>query len=404
MNIITLSQPESQLGSEFIALLSADRPYSRIVFVSAFTALRTILRLREGMLSMLDAGATVRFTIGVDLRGTSREVLDELLRWDCEVFVYHNPIRRVTFHPKIYLFERTSDATLFLGSNNLTDGGFYTNIEVATRYLFNLPADADEYARLLQPISSFIEPDEGPNVCRLDATLIETLSARGMLPTEIELRRSRRRRTGGPPADRPDLPQNPFSPVAVPQAPLLPRHIREEFASEQPIEIPEDEAAPPSGLPRPQGVLVWRKALPRTNALQVRAGSHPVGGVRLTQARFRNQQGQRIDQTTYFRTLFDDFDWEPELGGHPDQEHAFIPMRLIIRGYDYGIRNFEISHKPSGEAGQANYTTILRWGNFSRVIERENLTGAIFSLYETGDSNAPFFIEIRDAGENNTSQ
>ncbi len=117
----------------------------------------------------------------------------------------------------------------------------------------------------------------------------------------------------------------------------------------------------------------------------------------MTQAVFENPVGQRIDQTTYFRRLFDDYDWEPEQGGHADQEHTFVPMRIIIRGVDHGIHNFEISHKPSGEAGQANYTTILRWGrNFNGVIEHANLTHAVFSLYETPDSDAPFFIEITD--------
>src|SRR5450756_2086478 len=114
----TLSQPESQLGAEFTELLAADRPYKRIIFVSAFTALRTILRLRERMLSAAESEASVRLIVGIDLGGTSREVLEELLRWDCEVFVYHNPLARATFHPKIYLFERESDSTLFLGSNN----------------------------------------------------------------------------------------------------------------------------------------------------------------------------------------------------------------------------------------------------------------------------------------------
>jgi hypothetical protein len=46
--------------------------------------------------------------------------------------------------------------------------------------------------------------------------------------------------------------------------------------------------------------------------LQVDAGTHHVGGVRLTQAEFENPPGQRIDQTTYFRNLFREFQWEAE--------------------------------------------------------------------------------------------
>jgi hypothetical protein len=355
----TLSQPEFQLGNEFSALLALDRSYTRIIFVSAFTALRTILRLREGMLAAADRGAAVRLTLGIDFGGTSREVLEELSRWSCEVFVYHNPILRATFHPKIYLFECHTDSTLYLGSNNLTDGGLYTNYEVTTRYDFTFPTDTAEYERLLQPIRSFLDP-VGPTVCRLDAELIESLSVRGALATEIDARRSCRSRVGQTVVDDPALPPNPFSPVAMPLAPLLPRDIRDAFLPERPIETPQDEVVAPIGLPRPEGVLVWRKVLPRTDALQVRPGSHHVGGVRLTQAQFENPPGHRIDQTTYFRVLFDDYDWEAEPSVHADQEHTFVSMRIVIRGHDHGIRNFEISHKPSGEAGQDNYTTILR--------------------------------------------
>jgi hypothetical protein len=73
-------------------------------------------------------------------------------------------------------------------------------------------------------------------------------------------------------------------------------------------------------------------------------------------------------------------------------------MRIIIRGRDYGVRNFEVSHKPSGEAGQANYTTILRWGReFNPTVLRENLTDTVFSLYETAEPDADFLIEITEA-------
>jgi hypothetical protein len=151
---------------------------------------------------------------------------------------------------------------------------------------------------------------------------------------------------------------------------------------------------------RPQLVLVWRKTLSNSDALQVREGTAHVGGVRLVQAGFENPPGQRIDQTTYFRGLFTDYTWEHETGRNraPDQEHTFIPMRIIIRGNDLGIHQFEITHKPSGEAGQDNYTTQLRWGHqFNRIVAQENLAGAVFSLYETDEEDVNYLINITDA-------
>ncbi len=409
MNISTVSQPETQLGNEVSELLDGDVVYPRIVFVSAFVALRTILRLRERLLGQMENGTRLRLTVGIDLGGTSREVLDELLRWNCETFVFHNTIARATFHPKVYLFESAAAATLFVGSNNLTDGGFYTNYEAATRYDFDLPADAAEYERLVRPLAPFLEP-QGPTVQRLNAQLIDTLVARGELPSEAEARQRRRAQAEARQRDRGNIPQSPFAPVAIPLPPLLPDALRRE-EPEQPAQPVVPQPAPPPAQPvphagqpqrpaalRPAGVLVWRKTLPQTDALQVNEGSHHVGGVRLTQARFENPPGRRIDQTTYFRQLFADYPWEREPGRYRDQEHAFVPMRIIIRGRDYGVRNFEISHKPSGEAGQANYTTILRWGReFNPTVLRENLTNTVLSLYEIADPDADFLIEITEA-------
>lgn len=396
MNTTTIAQPETQLGPQIEALLDGNGTYSRIVFVSAFTALRTILRLRDRLLAAADNGTNIRFVIGIDLGGTSQEVLRELAGWNCEVFIYHNPIVRATFHPKIYLFQARRTATLFIGSNNLTDGGMYTNYEAATRYMFDLPVDEQDFVRILSPLNSFLEPN-GPTVRELDEELIDVLSARGLLPSEQDARRSRRTQMTPTAAEGGHIPSDPFSPVNVPIAPLLPRALRPDLVSlpgSGSILLGEEVSAP-TDEPRPEGVLVWQKTLPRTDALQVRSGSHHVGGVRLTQARFENPPGQRINQTTYFRSLFADYDWEPEPGGRNGQEHTFVPMRIFIRGVDFGVRNFEISHKPSGEAGQDNYTTILRWGrSFNNIIERENLTNTVLFLYETPEADAGFLIDI----------
>ncbi|MFA4846545.1 MAG: phospholipase D family protein [Patescibacteria group bacterium] len=350
--------------------------------------------MNDSLLEHVEAGTRLCLTIGIDLGGTSRDVLEELLRWNCEIFIFHNTISRATFHPKVYLFQGEESATLFIGSNNLTDGGFYTNYEAATRYDFVLPADSLECDRLLRPLNPFLEPN-GATVQRLDLELIQTLVARGELPSEAEARaRSRNQRQGCVP-DTTDIPASPFGPIAIPFPPLLPRNVRGEEPAVTQLPQQEGEREPTVVAVRPPGVLVWRKTLPQTDALQVNEGSHHVGGVRLTQARFENPLGQRIDQTTYFRNLFADYQWERESGRHRDQEHTFVPIRIIIRGRDYGVRNFEISHKPSGEARQDNYTTILRWGHqFNSIVLRENLTGTVFSLYETAEGTTGYLIEI----------
>ncbi len=399
MIITTITQPESQLGNEISELLDSEASYTSIVLVSAFVALRTVLRLREQLLRHVENGANLRFTLGIDLGGTSRDVLEELLRWNCETFVFHNTITRATFHPKVYLFETAATATLFVGSNNLTDGGFYTNYEAATRYDFDYPADVDEYQRLLRPLTPFLNP-HGATVRLLDTNLIRTLVARGELPSEAEARQRRREQSQGRAHNDGEIPDSPFAPVATHLPPLLPRHLRAEEPANPQLPEPREEQEPYPTALRWEGVLVWRKTITASEALQVNEGSAHVGSMRLTQAGFENPPGQRINQTSYFRRLFADYHWEPEIGRNrnEDQEHAFVPMRIIIQGIDHGIHNFEISHKPSGEAEQGNFTTALRWGHaFNPTIQQANLTGAIFSLYETAEETCGFLINITDA-------
>jgi HKD family nuclease len=327
----TVTQPDTQLGREIEALLASGTVYTRIVFVSAFVALKTILRLRERLLAATEDGARLQFTVGIDLGGTSRDVLEELFRWRCETFVFHNPITRATFHPKIYLFKNESSASLFIGSNNLTDGGFYTNYEAATRFDFELPDDNAELERLLKPLRHFLLP-AGGTVQRLDSKLIQTLATRGELPTEAEVKERRRLQTQNVSLRADTVLANPFTPASVPLPPLVPREARRHDPRQPRIVKPKEQMAPPAHLPPPSGILVWKKILPKSDALQVKKTTHHVGGVRLTQAGFENPPGQTIDQTTYFRRLFSDYEWEPEGERIHGKEHTFVPMRIIIRG------------------------------------------------------------------------
>lgn len=397
MEISTIAQPMQSLGFEITGLLDSVTPLKKIVFVSAFVSLRTLLRLREKTLLHRQDGAELSLTVGIDLGGTSKEVLEELLRWDCPAYVLHNPNPRATFHPKIYLFEYSHCATLFVGSNNLTDGGLYTNYEASARYDFYFPSDYQAYDDILNPLRPFLFPQPHEIVQPLSCSLVQTLVARGTVPSEVEARRAMRRQFSAPQVPNNVLP-NPFTPVGITLPPLLPRQERsEELAPVTPPSFEEFTPQPYSS--NIGGSLVWEKKLSRSDALQVRPGTAHVGGVRLTQARFEGPDGRRIDQTQYFRQLFADYVWETESGRTrlSSQEHTFAPMRLIIRGIDYGTHNFEISHKPSGEAGQGNYTTILRWGPFAHKIQELDITDATLYLYEAIEASADFLIDIRDS-------
>lgn len=398
MEFSTVVQPQRQLGIEISDLLEAG-PLKRLWLVSAFVGLRAILRLRDSIIEQKESGAEVVIIVGIDLGGTTKEVLEELLRWGCQVYVAHNAVPRATFHPKCYIFEAEDNAVAYVGSNNLTDGGMYSNYEVAAEYSFDLPADAGAYSDFLQQLSPITSPAQDI-IQELTAELIAALVRRNQIPTQAEIGELRKRqrtvvRRGS------DVPENPFPSVPTPRAPLLDKALRGEndTTGVAPEVNGEGEGLPPVDLATVAKSLVWQKKLPATDSLQVKPGTKHVGGVRLVQAKFRGGDGEVIDQTTYFRELFDGYKWEREEGRHrkADQEHTFIPMRLVIDEINYGVRNFEVSHKPDGEAGQDNYTTILRWGrDLNGFIQEQNITGKVLRLYETVGDEADYLIDIRN--------
>jgi hypothetical protein len=142
----------------------------------------------------------------------------------------------------------------------------------------------------------------------------------------------------------------------------------------------------------PVGNVVWRKVLVASD-VQRQAGN-PTGGLRLTQARFRTADGAVIDQTSYFReSIFGAFIWSVGRE-NPYREDAWGLFRLIIRGDDWGVHRLRLTHKPSGEAGQHNYTTNLHWGDLGARIRDAALAGARLVLHAPAADAEPFLITI----------
>ena len=72
-----------------------------------------------------------------------------------------------------------------------------------------------------------------------------------------------------------------------------------------------------------------------------------------------------------------------------------MPFQITIRGEYLGTFDLQIRHKPTGEAGQGNYTTSLHWGELTQEIRGRALSQTIFSLYAPPPANQmPFIIEI----------
>ena len=187
MDIDYIAQPDAQLGTTISAMLNSDTPASKVVFVSAFVSLQTIMRIKHQLADLRAIGTDVSFILGIDLNGTSQEVLQELLEWDVDVRIVKHRIPGHTFHPKLYLFEWDHQATIIVGSNNLTDGGLYKNYEGAVRVTYQLPAEVADFGSACNELSRFLDPT-GPIVHQLTSVFLDRLIERGEVPTEAEAR------------------------------------------------------------------------------------------------------------------------------------------------------------------------------------------------------------------------
>lgn len=189
MKLEYLAQPDVQLGRILSALLNENPSADVVVVVSAFARLQSILRLKQQVSRLVDEGADIRFVLGIDLGGTSKEVLEELLKWNIDVTVVKNRIPGHTFHPKIYLLRWKAKADLFVCSNNLTDGGFFRNYEAAARVTYDLPADHDGLETALAQLGRFLGPT-GATAKKLTTKLLKNLVKNGQVPSEADARRN----------------------------------------------------------------------------------------------------------------------------------------------------------------------------------------------------------------------
>lgn len=188
MKVEYVVQPDNQLGRILLELLETSP--KRVVFVSAFVSLQTIMRIKDRILHLLQEDSQIRFVLGIDLGGTSQEVLKELLGWNVDVCIVKHRIPRHTFHPKLYLFEWENNAEILLGSNNITEGGFFGNYEGSARIKYKLPDESEQYQVACTELARFINPS-GPTAYNLNEAFLRELISRYELPTETQAQRSR---------------------------------------------------------------------------------------------------------------------------------------------------------------------------------------------------------------------
>jgi len=146
--------------------------------------------------------------------------------------------------------------------------------------------------------------------------------------------------------------------------------------------------SPPSEAPVTKR---WFKRMTRTDAQRPpQSNSNPTGDLRLVQAR------HPIEQTTYFREdFFGSLDWTSRPGSRGPIDETIVPFHVLIDDVDHGMNELKVSNKPSGEAGQRNYTSGLHWGPLTPVLASGEFTGH-FVILERLDDGTYRLILTRD--------
>ena len=107
----------------------------------AFVALTGVDKILPSIKSSRDKFKNLRFYVGVDNKGTSKEALEKLLYNEIEIYIYHRDEDYITYHPKLFLFEGEKFSRVIIGSSNLTSSGFIANIEASIQLDFNTKTD-----------------------------------------------------------------------------------------------------------------------------------------------------------------------------------------------------------------------------------------------------------------------
>lgn len=201
--------------------------------------------------------AQAKISVGIDLYGTSKEGLRDLLQATSggDVFVYRNN-GPYTFHPKVYVFKSPQRADVLVGSGNLTGGGLFTNYEASLAITLDLTTSED--ANFLETVEATLDlwshPQQG--VCYVvTSELIDQLVASGLVYTEAELVATQQTRglptraTTGDGGTRPIATPPLFIAVTVPRPPTIARaEVTETEITAEADEIPSATIISPPGI------------------------------------------------------------------------------------------------------------------------------------------------------------
>ncbi len=391
MNITLLGQgfeatSQNSVGNKLIKFF-ADKDFHTFTGISAFASQAGVNGLSKYISEAKKHLNIINIVTGIDQKGTSKEALEALLNLKINAFIFYQPSFTI-FHPKIYLFEGGDKSELIIGSSNLTSQGLFTNIEASLLVSIDNSIEADrKIVGQLKDYFKGIFDFTDPNLKKLSKTIISELVKAKVVPTEEERKAAQDKAEKEERIETENIISKIFPKRAIAK---IPSEFR---GTKKPITKSDASTITVAGTASAKGKLIWtRKKLPSSSVQGGSSGTNPTGGLRLVQDDFISG-GSKIDQTSYFKNLFGKYTWK-QVRTTPYVEAAKVPFEVTVKGVFHGQFDLEVRHKPSGEAGQHNYTTSISWGAVGNIISKANLTGSRLDLYAPKGKGKPFQIVI----------
>lgn len=172
---------DTSVGKELIKLFESKR-YDSFTCLVAFASYGGVSALTQYINEGKQRGMKIKVILGIDQKGTSKEALEEVLKWGIDARIYHTNSKNI-FHPKVYLFENVDIFTLIVGSNNLTVPGLVQNVECSLliKDIRSNPVHRDFY----EYWKSILDGSE-VNLYPISQELIDNLFANKIVTSEIE--------------------------------------------------------------------------------------------------------------------------------------------------------------------------------------------------------------------------
>ncbi|WP_347268692.1 phospholipase D family protein [Paracoccus sp. (in: a-proteobacteria)] len=337
---------------------------------------------------------------------TSAQGLLASVNTGCKTYAVDTGSRGVIFHPKLYLTRTAAQASLVLGSANLTVGGLNSNIEASVRLLLDLKVgdDAAFVADVEGKIDGMIGGFPQHVIEIADQAAIEALLRSGRVVDERVVTAPT---PGGSSGNRdldavpkmqlnkkslqlgavPQLGGGPAAPVAAPAAAPAP-------APAPPVPAPAP--VPPAAPVADHLQLVWQSNPLTRRPLNIptAAATNPTGSMFFTKGQTAN-----IDQRHYFREeVFGALPWAHDTAaGKEHLERARARFRIVIKDVNYGVFEMQLTHDSrldSPAYAQNNSLTQLHWGDVKPLVAKEDLLDRTLYLYRDEEQPDLFVIEI----------